>query len=245
VKRRDELWVFGYGSLMWRREFAFEERVHAEIIGYHRSFCIISTHHRGTPRRPGLVLGLDRGRTCSGIAYRIAPANAEAVIQYLRARELIYGVYRETHVPARVSGSRPRDIEVLTYIAERAHPAYAGRFGFSLQQQARIIRGARGLSGTNLDYLINTVRHFAELGIRERTLERLLAVAGTYVAHMPGQTAARPGAAAMVQSWKTQPSALPAIGNWDRRRFMYRLNLGEQQVAGARELPSTTAAPRD
>lgn len=219
---------------MWRPEFAFEEREHAEIIGYHRSFCITSTHHRGTPRRPGLVLGLDQGRTCSGIAYRIAASNAEEVIAYLRARELIYGVYRETHVPARTSGTSPREIEVLTYIAERAHPAYAGRFGFSLQEQARIIRGARGLSGTNLDYLINTVHHFAELGIRERELERLLAVAGTYIAHSPARAAARPGASAMVRSWRSQPSPLAAIGNEDQRRFMYRLRLSEREQ-GTRE----------
>jgi cation transport protein ChaC len=225
VEHDGELWVFGYGSLMWRPEFAYAERVTAEIVGYHRSFCITSTHHRGTPRRPGLVLGLDRGKTCTGIAYRIAPDHAADVIAYLRARELIYGVYRETHVPARTFGATPREINVLTFIAERAHPNYAGRYGFSLYAEAQVIRGARGLSGTNLDYLINTVRHFGELGIRERDLERLLSVAAGYAAHGKPDSLARPSAAAMTAAWRQRASVLPAIGNEDQRRFMYRMRL--------------------
>jgi len=95
-----DLWVFGYGSLMWRPDFPYEERTPATIAGYHRAFCVASTHHRGSINRPGLVLGLDRGGACTGIAYRIGKANARQVLTYLRERELIYGVYRETRVSA-------------------------------------------------------------------------------------------------------------------------------------------------
>ena len=89
-----DLWVFGYGSLMWRPGFAYEEAQRARLVGYRRCFCIYSVHHRGSPERPGLVLGLDRGGACEGIAYRIAAPRADETYQYRRARELINGVYR-------------------------------------------------------------------------------------------------------------------------------------------------------
>ena len=93
-----DLWVFGYGSLMWRPDFAFAERHRARLDGYHRCFCITSTHHRGSHARPGLVLGLDRGGTCEGVVYRVAAGQAAHVRAYLRRRELINGVYREALV---------------------------------------------------------------------------------------------------------------------------------------------------
>jgi glutathione-specific gamma-glutamylcyclotransferase len=89
------LWIFGYGSLMWRPDFAFIERQPARLTGYHRCFCITSTHHRGTAERPGLVLGLDRGGYCAGVAYRVAAEDEACVLAYLRKRELVNGVYRE------------------------------------------------------------------------------------------------------------------------------------------------------
>ena len=91
--------MFGYGSLMWRPGFAYEEAQHARLTGYRRCFCIYSVHHRGTPERPGLVLGLDRGGACEGIAYRVAAANAAETARYLRAREQVNGVYREAMCP--------------------------------------------------------------------------------------------------------------------------------------------------
>ncbi len=157
------LWVFGYGSLMWRPGFAYEAAQHARLTGWRRCFCIYSIFHRGTPARPGLVLGLDRGGACEGIAYRVAASEAAATVRYLRAREQVNGVYREAHVPVELMGEPRREVLALAYIVERAHPSYAGQL--PLVAQARLIRGARGKSGNNLDYLISTLRHLHELAI--------------------------------------------------------------------------------
>ena len=92
----DDLWVFGYGSLIWRPGFDFLERVPARLIGAHRALCVFSHVHRGTPGRPGLVLGLDFGGACRGVAYRVAAKKRADTIAYLRAREQATNVYRET-----------------------------------------------------------------------------------------------------------------------------------------------------
>src|SRR6202022_4168473 len=90
-----ELWVFGYGSLMWRAGFEFIEQVPARLIGEHRALCVYSFDHRGTPEKPGLVLGLDRGGACRGVAFRIAARQRNDTIAYLRGREQTTNVYRE------------------------------------------------------------------------------------------------------------------------------------------------------
>jgi cation transport protein ChaC len=226
----DDLWLFAYGSLMWRPDFPFEERRGARLMGFHRSFCIYSTHHRGSADRPGLVLGLDRGQTCAGIAYRIASAQVEAVVDYLRARELISGVYRETMVPVLLLGERRSEVRALAYVVERAHPSYAR--GLPLGEQARLIRAAQGVSGTNLDYLANTVRHLAELGIRERSLERLLTLTGSHIARAPGAPLVNPRAAALMRACRTRPPGAPLMRLGDRRRFLYRTRLSRKPHAG-------------
>src|SRR5437764_13678134 len=91
----EDLWVFAYGSLMWRPEFTFQERIEALLIGAHRALCVYSFVHRGTPERPGLVLGLDLGGACRGIAYRVGAAERVRTVDYLRAREQVTMVYRE------------------------------------------------------------------------------------------------------------------------------------------------------
>ena len=143
------LWVFGYGSLMWQPGFPYVEARRARLEGYARAFCIYSLHYRGTRERPGLVLGLARGGTCDGIAFRVADQDASAVRAYLHARELIYGVYREATVPAELTGpGQPETVDVLTYIAETSHPSFAGHL--PLARRAAIIRAARGKAGSNL-----------------------------------------------------------------------------------------------
>src|SRR4051794_26043268 len=97
----EDMWVFGYGSLMWRPGFPFVERRHAHLYGYHRALCVLSHVHRGTPEKPGLVLGLDRGGRCHGIAFRVAASEAAATVAYLREREQVTSVYLERYLPVR------------------------------------------------------------------------------------------------------------------------------------------------
>ena len=217
-----EHWIFAYGSLMWRPGFPYEAAQHARLIGYRRCFCIYSMHHRGTPERPGLVLGLDRGGTSEGIAYRISAANYAMVVRYLRAREQVSGDYREITVAVSLLGGNKREVMALTYVVERAHPSYAGRLPLMLQ--ARLIRGARGVSGLNLDYLISTLNHLAELGIRERDLQRLLAIIGPHTARGRPSDHANASVRAMLRATRRLPVAVPVRGLKleARRRFLHR-----------------------
>ena len=176
-----DVWVFAYGSLMWRPGFPYRECVHATLHGYRRGFCLYSVHYRGTARRPGLVLGLERGGECEGLAYRVAAADADEPLAYLRAREQVTGVYREKLVNVSLKGHPLEGVLALTYVAEQRHPSFAGLL--PLPQQARIIRGAAGSSGTNIDYLINTLQHLDMLNIRDPRLERLLVLVGMFFAN--------------------------------------------------------------
>jgi cation transport protein ChaC len=217
-----DLWVFAYGSLMWRPGFAYQEAQHARLVGYRRCFCIYSVHHRGSPDRPGLVLGLDRGGTCEGIAYRIAAPAVDETIRYLRGRELINGVYRETQAPVQLIKGPHREVMAHAFIAERAHPNYAGPLPLAVQ--AILIRGGEGKSGANLDYLVNTLRHLGELGIRERALERLIALVGAFAARRAGGGQVSPAARAMLRAARSLPPLVHRRQGKDRdRRFLYRL----------------------
>ncbi|HEV2362865.1 MAG TPA: gamma-glutamylcyclotransferase [Caulobacteraceae bacterium] len=168
----EEHWVFAYGSLMWRPGFAFVERQAATAPGRHRAFCIFSVHHRGTPQRPGLVLGLAPGGATRGAAYRVAAPDWEAARAYLMEREQPTETYVEARIKARLAGGRA--IEALAFLSNRRHPQWAGKL--SLEAQADLIAGARGLSGRNIDYLRDLVAHLEEEGIVDRALERLLAM---------------------------------------------------------------------
>lgn len=223
VPMSPDLWVFGYGSLMWRPEIPFVERHVATVAGLHRAFCVSSTHHRGTEARPGLVLGLDSGGSCTGMAYRIADEHRRATLDYLRERELIYGVYRPAHIAVRLHGDH-REVAALAYIVERRHPSYEG--GLPLHKQAIRIRQARGLSGNNLDYLINTVNHLVALGIRERALERLVAIAAGPAKRGAATESARPAVAAMRKAWARHPLPVTPLTRDQRRRFCYRWRIG-------------------
>ena len=218
-----DLWVFAYGSLMWRPGFAYLEARHARLTGWRRCFCIYSIHHRGTKARPGLVLGLDRGGACEGIAYRVGPGEAAPTVRYLRAREQVNGVYREAHLPVELMGEPRREVLALTYIVERAHPSYAGRL--PLRQEAQLIRGGAGKSGNNLDYLISTLRHLEELGIRERDLERVLALIGSHTARSGTAGHVSPYVAGLLRAARMQPAPRRNVRVGDPRRFLYRQHL--------------------
>lgn len=217
-------WIFGYGSLMWRPGFPFVEAQRAVLVGFRRCFCVYSIHHRGTRTRPGLVLGLDRGGACTGIAFRVAPENAASVRAYLRDREQTEGVYREAHVPVELVGPR-REVPALAFIVERSHVNYAG--ALPIPMQARIIAGARGISGVNADYLINTLAHLSEMGIRERELERVLTATGAFSARVNGCDAQnRPASIAMQRALAAKPSLVaPMPGKNPGQRFIYRMSV--------------------
>jgi glutathione-specific gamma-glutamylcyclotransferase len=216
----NDLWIFGYGSLMWRPGFAYAERVRARLTGYRRCFCIYTTNHRGTPARPGLVLGLDRGGVCDGVAYRVAAADARATAEYLRVREQVNGVYREAHLPVTLDGPTHREVLAQTYIVERAHPSYTGQL--TVAAQAHLIRGARGKSGNNLDYLINTLEHLETLGIREPDLQRILSRIGPHFARCDSDGLASPRVAALLEVCRRLPCDAPVSRPGERRRFIHR-----------------------
>jgi glutathione-specific gamma-glutamylcyclotransferase len=176
VTQNGDLWVFGYGSLMWRPGFPYEEAVHATLIGGHRALCVYSHVHRGTPQRPGLVLGLDMGGSCEGLAFRVAARHRLATLAYLRRREQVTNVYRPVLRPVNLKLSEPGMTRALCYMINRRHRQYAGVLPMGLQ--AQLVRHGRGRSGKNTDYVLNTVRHLRECGIVDRGLERLLPMLG-------------------------------------------------------------------
>jgi len=166
-----DLWVFGYGSLMWRPGFDFVERTPARLIGLHRALCVYSFVHRGTPEKPGLVLGLDRGGACRGVAFRV-PAKVRAeTIDYLRAREQVTKVYIETYRTITVLGTPERRVTGLVYCVDRGHAQYAGRL--TLDHQLRLVREGHGRSGVNRDYVLATVEALEALGCYDHDLHLL------------------------------------------------------------------------
>ncbi len=166
-----DLWVFGYGSLLWRPGFEFVEKVPARVTGLHRSLCIYSFVHRGTPERPGLVLGLDRGGACRGMAFRVAPEHRDATVEYLREREQATAVYLEVLRNVTLLGQPERRVEALTYVVDRGHAQYAGKL--SVEQRLHLIRQGHGRSGPNREYVLATVAELEALGCRDQELHVL------------------------------------------------------------------------
>jgi glutathione-specific gamma-glutamylcyclotransferase len=168
---KDDLWVFGYGSLMWRPGFEHVEQVPARLIGEHRALCVYSFDHRGTPEKPGLVLGLDRGGACRGIAFRVAGHLRETTIEYLRGREQTTHVYREVTRSVWLDNDARQRVAALTYVVDRGHVQYAGRL--PLAEQLRVVQQGHGRSGNNRDYVLATVRAIESQGFRDKELHRL------------------------------------------------------------------------
>jgi glutathione-specific gamma-glutamylcyclotransferase len=166
----DDLWVFGYGSLMWRPGFDYVESALAWVHGYHRSLCIFSHVHRGTPERPGLVLGLDRGGSCQGVAFRVAAKNREATVRYLRERELVTSVYLEKTIGVRFAEGAC--VDALAYVVDRRHGQYAGRLPY--EEMTKLIAEGRGLAGDNPAYVRNTYEHLLQLDIHDAELAEVV-----------------------------------------------------------------------
>jgi len=169
----DGYWVFGYGSLLWHPGFPVAETRPARLIGWHRSFCMSSIHHRGTDAHPGLVLALDAqpDAHCDGLALRVDGAHAAETLTYLRDRELISSAYIETWQSAEFHDGG--QAKMLTYVINRDHAQYLG--GLSLERQARIIAGAVGGRGPNDEYLYNTAAHLTDIGLADPDLDWLVA----------------------------------------------------------------------
>ncbi len=168
-RRPDEdIWVFGYGSLMWNPAFHFAETRVARLFGFHRRFVFWSTSGRGSPDRPGMMLALDRGGSCTGIALRIAPGDVGRELDSVFMRELMTGSYHPRWVKLRTDAG---DIQGITFIANKDHRNYAGKL--PLEKVAGYVAQAEGGLGTCREYLINTQAHLRELGIRDSGIESL------------------------------------------------------------------------
>ncbi len=168
-------WVFAYGSLMWNPGFVTPETNSARLQGWHRALCIYSEHYRGTPNKPGLILGLLPGGSCRGLAHRLPRRGYDAVRRYLWKREIDNdGVYEETIRPIHLADGRV--VPALVYLADRRHRQFAGKL--ALAKAVRLVRQGHGATGSNLDYLRNTVAHLRELGLQDRSLEELAQRAG-------------------------------------------------------------------
>lgn len=170
------LWVFAYGSLMWRPGFAFDEAVPAQLEGSHRSLCVYSVVHRGSHRRPGLVLGLDAGGRCDGLAFKVRAGDERRTRMYLKAREQVTRVYREVIRPVRLLDGGRTHVRALCFLVDNTHRQYAGQL--PLTEQAHLVRHGEGRSGPNTEYVANTVRHLSGLEIDEPQLRRLLPLVG-------------------------------------------------------------------
>jgi cation transport protein ChaC len=165
---RDRVWVFGYGSLIWNPAFHFAERATARIHGYHRQFCLWARTGRGSPERPGLMLGIEPGGSCHGVVYRIAPELVASELDVLWRREMNSGAYRPVWLAARTT----HGIEhAIAFAVNRGHERYIA--DLDLAATVRHLANGAGYLGLCCDYLFDTVAHLRALGVRDRHLEVL------------------------------------------------------------------------
>ncbi|MDJ0513155.1 MAG: gamma-glutamylcyclotransferase [Methyloceanibacter sp.] len=170
---KNDLWVFGYGSLMWRPDFPFDVQSPARLKGLHRALCIYSVVHRGTFNAPGLVMGLAAGGECHGVAFRVERGAENDTVAYLRQREQVTDVYVEAYRPVTLSDGSGHTVKALTFVTDPSHPQYAG--ALDIEVQLEIVRSRRGQAGANIDYVLNTVAHLEALGTHDPSLFALAA----------------------------------------------------------------------
>jgi cation transport protein ChaC len=164
----EDVWVFGYGSLMWNPAFAYAERRVGVLRGWHRRFCLWLEMGRGTPNNPGLMLALDRGGMCRGVAFRIPAETARSELLLIWRREMFGTAYNARWVQIRMNEA---SVPAVTFVVNRAHPRYAGRINDA--QAAAHIATASGSLGSCASYLHNTLDHLRSLGIRDSGLQRI------------------------------------------------------------------------
>jgi cation transport protein ChaC len=168
--RKSDLWLFGYGSLIWNPGLPTLEAVRGKVHGYHRGLYLWSRVNRGTPEQPGLVLALDRGGSCTGMAFRLAGADAIEHLQVLWRREMAMASYRPAWLPCTLADGRR--VEALAFVMRRDATSYTGKLSDPI---VRTVLGcASGRYGTTLDYVSRTVEALRESGMPDRALEALL-----------------------------------------------------------------------
>ncbi len=167
-----DLWVFGYASLIWRPEFDADEQRPGVVHGWHRALEMRSRVNRGTPEFPGLVFALVPGGSCRGIAYRIGRDRAAAQLERLWVREMPTGVYDPKWLSCRTPQGR---VQALSFTLHRTSPARTGTL--SDLEMLEVLRRAVGRFGSTLDYLIETDTSLRACGIRDRDVQRLVALA--------------------------------------------------------------------
>ena len=168
-----DLWVFGYGSLMWSPGFRYLEKATALVRGYHRALCILSSRYRGTPDRPGLVMGLCRGGSCWGMVFRVPAASARRVLAALWKREMLNKVYKPTMIPTRIGTGRR--VRALAFVADTSHRQFVREL--DLHGRAQLVAQGIGQRGPCVDYIRNTLEHMMELGVTDPHLARVLDLA--------------------------------------------------------------------
>jgi glutathione-specific gamma-glutamylcyclotransferase len=166
-----DVWVFGYGSLMWNPAFTFAEQRVGVVRGLHRRFCLWIDMGRGSPEKPGLMLALDHGGTCRGIAFRIPAKDVRSELLIIWRREMFGTAYQARWVQVRMVDTT---VPAITFVVNRAYPRYAGKL--SDAEAAAHIATATGVLGSCMSYLDNTMAHLHSLGIRDVGLERIVAL---------------------------------------------------------------------
>ena len=167
-----DMWIFGYASLIWRPEFDAAEQQPARVHGWHRALEMRSRVNRGTPECPGLVFALVKGGSCRGVAYRIEQRHAGEELERLWLREMPTGVYDPKWLTCRTAQG---NVRALAFTLSHRSPAHMG--GLADAQMIEILRCANGRFGSTLDYLVETARSLHGCGIRDRDVERLVALA--------------------------------------------------------------------
>lgn len=167
-----DLWIFGYGSLIWRPDFAFAERRPAKVHGWHRALKMWSRVNRGTPECPGLVFGMLSGGSCRGMVFRVERAHAHQVMVNLWQREMVMGVYDPRWLRC---DTEHGPVRALAFTLSRQSPSHTGELPEA--EYRRIFEQAKGIYGTTHDYVRSTFEELRRMGIHDRALARLLAYA--------------------------------------------------------------------
>ena len=177
MARQSSMWVFAYGSLMWRPGFDYIRATPAALHGFHRRLCVYSHQYRGTPDKPGLVFGLDRGGSCRGMAFEVAGSQWPETLAYLCDREQLTNIYIEIFKRVQAAGLH-EPVEALCFVANRQHAQYAG--ALPVQEIMSLIKQGQGQFGPCEDYVRQTADCLKNLKIRDRNLEKITDLLATH-----------------------------------------------------------------